>query len=319
MSEDVLKKSNSKICYSSSYGIILPWEFFIFYQNKMIKEKFMKYFDYKNVDTFREYLENEEKAFATIQKYLHDISEFKMWLGDRELTKALVLSYKAHIAKKYAIASVNSVISSLNSFFSFMGWNELKVKTVKVQKCIFSSEEKALTKEEYTRLLCAAEEHNDKRLYLLMQCICSTGIRVSELKYITVESLFCGRAEINNKGKIRVILLPSKLCKALSLYARKQKIKSGAIFVSKNGRPLDRSNIWLSMKKLCKAAGVAASKVFPHNLRHLFARTYYSVQKDIVRLSDILGHSNINTTRIYTQENGDIHRQQIQRLGLLRC
>ena len=152
-----------------------------------------------------------------------------------------------------------------------------------------------------------------------MQCICSTGIRVSELKYITVEALQDGRAEINNKGKCRVVFLPGKLCKALRKYASKQKISSGSVFVSKNGNPLDRSNIWSSMKKLCKLAGVAASKVFPHNLRHLFARTYYSVQKDIVRLSDILGHSNINTTRIYTQESGEVHRQQIQKLGLLRC
>ena len=279
----------------------------------------MRYIDCQSIDLYREYLENEEKAFATIQKYLHDISEFMVWLGDREVTKALVLSYKAYIADKYAVASVNSIISSLNSFFMFMGWNELKIKTVKVQKRIFASEEKELTKEEYARLLSAAESCSNMRLYLLMQCICSTGIRVSELKYITVEALSCGRAEINNKGKIRVVLLPSKLCKMLKLYVKKQKIKSGAVFVTKNGNPLDRSNIWSSMKKLCELAGVAASKVFPHNLRHLFARTYYSIQKDIVRLSDILGHSNINTTRIYTQENGEIHRQQIQRLGLLRC
>ena len=250
---------------------------------------------------------------------MHDISEFEKWLCGREITKALVLSYKAYISENYAVASVNSIISSLNSFFSFRGWNELKVKTIKVQKRIFASEEKELTKEEYSRLLSAAEMCQNQRLYLLMQCICSTGIRVSELKYITVESLLYGRAEINNKGKIRVILLPSKLCKVLRQYAKKNKIKSGPVFVSKNGRPLDRSNIWASMKKLCAIAKVSSGKVFPHNLRHLFARTYYRIQKDIVRLSDILGHSNINTTRIYTCENGEIHRQQIQKLGLLRC
>ena len=152
-----------------------------------------------------------------------------------------------------------------------------------------------------------------------MQCICSTGIRVSEVKYITVESLTYGKAEINNKGKRRIVFIPSKLCKALKKYAKCRKIKSGAVFVSKNGRPLDRSNIWASMKKLCEIAKVSAKKVFPHNLRHLFARTYYSIQKDIVRLADLLGHSNINTTRIYTQESGEVHRQQIQKLGLLRC
>ncbi len=279
----------------------------------------MKYIDGKNIDLFREYLENEEKAFATIQKYIHDISEFANWLETGVVTKAIVLSYKSYIAEKYAVSSVNSIISSLNSFFSFMGWNELCVKTVKVQKCVFLAKEKELTKDEYSRLLSIAETKRDKRLYLLMQCICSTGIRVSELRYITVESLNYGRAEINNKGKIRVILLPSKLCKVLKLYSKRQKIKSGSVFVSKNGNPLDRSNIWSSMKKLCEFAGVASSKVFPHNLRHLFARTYYSIQKDIVRLADILGHSSINTTRIYTQENGEIHRQQIQMLGLLRC
>lgn len=279
----------------------------------------MKNIEEKSIAKYREYLENEEKAIATIQKYMHDISEFEKWLCGREITKALVLSYKAYISENYAVASVNSVISSLNSFFSFRGWNELKVKTIKVQKRIFASEEKELTKEEYSRLLSAAEMCQNQRLYLLMQCICSTGIRVSELKYITVDSLLYGRAEINNKGKIRVILLPSKLCKALRQYAKKNKIKSGPVFVSKNGRPLDRSNIWASMKKLCAIAKVSSGKVFPHNLRHLFARTYYRIQKDIVRLSDILGHSNINTTRIYTCENGEIHRQQIQKLGLLRC
>lgn len=278
----------------------------------------MKYIDRQSINLYREWLENEEKAFATIQKYLHDVSDFAKWLGECEVTKSLVLSYKAHITEKYAVASVNSIISSLNSFFSFAGWNELRVKTVKVQKQIFSSAEKELTKSEYERLLEAAQ-NTSQRLYLLMQCICSTGIRVSELRYITVEALTFGRAEINNKGKIRVALLPLKLCKTLRQYAKENKIKSGPVFVSKNGRPLDRSNIWASMKKLCKAAGVAASKVFPHNLRHLFARTYYRVQKDIVRLSDILGHANINTTRIYTCESGEIHRQQIQKLGLLRC
>ncbi len=278
----------------------------------------MKYINQENIALFGEYLESEEKAFATVQKYSHDVSEFALWLGKQEVTKSLVLSYKAYIADRYSVASVNSIISSLNGFFSFVGWNDLRVKTIKVQKHIFSSAEKELTKSEYERLLEAAQS-TSRRLYLLMQCICSTGIRVSELRYITVESLTFGRAEINNKGKIRVVLLPSKLCKMLRQYAKKNKIKSGPVFVSKTGRPLDRSNIWASMKKLCKAAGVAASKVFPHNLRHLFARTYYRVQKDIVRLSDILGHSNINTTRIYTCESGEIHRQQIQKLGLLRC
>ncbi len=278
----------------------------------------MRFISCKDITFYHEYLECEEKSNATVSKYLHDVLFFKKWVSEREISKNLVLTYKAYLMDKYAVASVNSMLSSLNSFFSFMGWNELNVKTIKVQKQIFASSEKELTKREYERLLEVARGTSE-RLYLLMQCICSTGIRVSELRYITVEALNAGRAEINNKGKVRIILLPSKLCKTLKQYSKKNKIKSGPVFVSKNGRPLDRSNIWASMKKLCAMAKVSASKVFPHNLRHLFARTYYSIQKDIVRLSDILGHSNINTTRIYTCENGEIHRQQIQKLGLLRC
>lgn len=279
----------------------------------------MKQITSKTINNYRHYLLNEEKSDTTIKKYLHDICEFIKWLDNKEVSKEQVLKYKALLINTYAVLSVNSIISSLNSFFSFLKHDELKVKTIKTQNIIFSSTEKELTKAEYERLLSAARDKKDTRLCLLMQCICSTGIRVSELRYITVESLSFGRAEIDNKGKRRTVFLPSKLCKALKKYAQRAKIKSGAIFISKNGRPLDRSNIWTSMKKLCELAKVPASKVFPHNLRHLFARTYYSIQKDIVRLADILGHSNINTTRIYTQENGEIHRQQIQRLGLLRC
>lgn len=271
------------------------------------------------IEEYKQHLIDEEKSEATIQRYLHDILQFNIWRKEQDITKSLVLLYKTYISGIYALASVNSIISSLNSLFSFMGWNELKVKTLKAQKRIFASEEKELTKDEYRRLLSAAQKKKDNRLYLLMQCICATGIRVSELKYITIESLTYGRAEINNKGKRRVVFIPSKLCKALKVYAKKKKIKSGAVFVSKNGKPLDRSNIWASMKKLCEAAKVSTNKVFPHNLRHLFARTYYTIQKDIVRLADLLGHSNINTTRIYTQESGETHRQQIQKLGLLRC
>ena len=268
--------------------------------------------------SYKDFLLSEEKSGATVSKYLRDVFKFADWFGNGEVTKESVLLYKVFILEKYAVASVNSMISSLNSFFAFSGWNDLKVKTVKILKQIFASVEEELTKQEYERLLGAARDTSE-RLYLLMQCICSTGIRVSELKYITVDALDAECARINNKGKLRVVFLPTKLCKMLTLYVKEHKIKSGPVFVSKNGRPLDRSNIWTSMKKLCTIAGVAASKVFPHNLRHLFARTYYSIQKDIVRLADILGHSSINTPRIYTRENGDIHRQQIQKLGLLQC
>lgn len=271
------------------------------------------------IKKFYTYLLEEEKAAATINKYVHDVEVFIAWMAADVIDKSVVLSYKNYLLEKYSVASVNSVLSSLNSFFSYMEWFELRVRTVKVQRQIFASSDRELTKSEYKRLLKAAGDKKNERLYLLMQTICASGIRVSELKYVTVEAIRLGQAEINCKGKRRKVFLPNTLCKALKKYAQAQKIKSGAVFVTKKGNPLDRSNIWSDMKKLCKDANVSEKKVFPHNLRHLFARTYYSLQKDIVRLADILGHSSINTTRIYTQENGEIHRQQIQKLGLLRC
>ena len=271
------------------------------------------------ISNFKEYLIEEEKSKATLEKYIRDIETFYSWVGDKELNKVCVLNYKEYLTENYAVASVNSMLSSINSFFAYLEWYELRVKTIKVQKQIFASNEKELTKSEYERLLTAAKAKSNQRLYLLMQTICSTGIRVSELRFITVEAINRGRAEINCKGKRRYAFLPTELCKMLKNYVKEQKIKSGAVFVSKNGNPLDRSNIWSDMKKLCKEAGVSGKKVFPHNLRHLFARTYYTLQKDIVRLADILGHSSVNTTRIYTMETGEIHRKQIQRLGLLRC
>ena len=270
-------------------------------------------------ESFNDYLMNEEKAVATVNKYLHDVGEFQIWLGEQELCKTAVLAYKSYLCEQYAPASVNAALSSLNSFFNFMEWYDLRVKNLKIQKQIFASTDKELTKAEYDRLLQAAKQKKNERLYLLMQTICSTGIRVSEVRYITAESVSRGIAEINCKGKRRQVFLPKQLCQILKQYIKEQKIKSGAVFVTKNGNPLDRSNIWSDMKKLCKAANVSEKKVFPHNLRHLFARTYYSLQKDIVRLADILGHSSVNTTRIYTMETGEIHRRQIQKLGLLRC
>lgn len=273
----------------------------------------------KQIETFRKYLIEAEKSAATIERYLHDVQAFFDYTGCKFVEKSTVLEYKSMLTERYAVASVNSILSSLNSFFHFMEWYELRVKTIKVQKQIFASTEKELTKAEYERLLNAAKSKHNERLYLLMQTICSSGIRVSELRFITVESLQKEYAEVNNKGKRRIVYLPRELCKILKTYCKSQNRKSGAVFVTKNGKPLDRSNIWSDMKKLCKAANVSEKKVFPHNLRHLFARTYYSLQKDIVRLADILGHSNVNTTRIYTMESGEIHRRQIQKLGLLRC
>lgn len=273
----------------------------------------------EQIKLFKEYLINEEKAIATTKKYIHDVEDFVRWLPNTQFDKRVVLTYKSYLTEHYAPASVNAALSSLNSFFNFMEWYDLRVKNLKIQKQIFASTDKELTKAEYERLLQAAKQKKNERLYLLMQTICSTGIRVSEVRYITAEAVSRGVAEINCKGKRRQVFLPKRLCQILKQYIKEQKIKSDTVFVTKNGNPLDRSNIWSDMKKLCKAANVSEKKVFPHNLRHLFARTYYSLQKDIVRLADILGHSSVNTTRIYTMETGEIHRRQIQKLGLLRC
>lgn len=270
------------------------------------------------IKNFRRYLIEEEKAAATVEKYIRDINVFADWLGEKELDKETVLIYKENLTQNYAPASVNSVLSSLNSFFTFNEWYNLRVKNLKIQKQLFANKDNELTKEEYERLLTAAKSKGNEQLYFLMQTICSTGIRVSELCYITVESLKAQKAQINLKGKMRVVILPKELCKMLLKYSKEQKVTSGSVFVSRNGKPLDRSNIWKMMKALCESAGVARAKVFPHNLRHLFARTFYSIQKDIVRLADILGHSSVNTTRIYTMETGETHRRQIQKLGLLR-
>lgn len=271
------------------------------------------------IENFKIDLVEEEKAQATIEKYIRDILAFVKWLSGRSVEKQTVLEYKQKLIEKYAPASVNSVLSSLNRFFSFAEWFNCKVKSIKIQRQVFAKQERELTKAEYDRLLAAALHKDNKRLYLLMQTICSTGIRVSELKFITVEAVKVQKAIINLKGKTRSVFLPDMLCKMLLRYIKEEKIKSGSVFVSKNGRPLDRCNIYHDMKKLCESANVDRSKVFPHNLRHLFARTYYSLEKDISRLADILGHSSVNTTRIYTMETGEIHRKQIQKLGLLRC
>ena len=271
----------------------------------------------KTIQEYKNYLINEEKSSATIEKYLRDIMAFAERVGGHDIEKKIVLEYKEHLISEYSPRSVNSILSSLNSLFDYFGWHDCKVRMLKIQKQIFADKDKELTKLEYMRLLQAAK--NNKRLYYLMQTICSTGLRVSELKYITCEAVQTGQANIRCKGKMRTVFLPKQLCKILKQYIRERNIKSGAVFITKTGKPLDRSNIWSGMKKLCEAAGVAKEKVFPHNLRHLFARTFYSLQKDIVRLADILGHSSVNTTRIYTMESGDIHRRQIERMNLLYC
>ena len=264
---------------------------------------------------FETYLTGEEKGALTVVKYLRDVQYFLGWLGERELSKSSLLAFKAQLLEGYAVSSANSLLSSVNSYLAFIGRGDCRVKTIRQQRRVFLQEEKELTRWEYENLLRAAEKN--PRLCLLMQTICSTGIRVSEHRFITVEAARKGMAEVQLKGKCRTVFLPRKLCKALLKYADRKKIRSGSIFITSRGKPLDRSNIWAEMKKLCAAAGVRREKVFPHNLRHLFARTYYSQEKDIVRLADILGHSSINTTRIYTMESGEIHRRQIEKMPLL--
>lgn len=262
----------------------------------------MKKITDNTVQRFREYLINEEKSAATTEKYIHDLLAFKEWLQGGAPDKKAVLAYKEYLLERYSISSVNSKISSLNSFFTCNELYSLCIKTIKVQKQIFTKQERELTKEEYERLLQIAGQKKNEKLFLVMQTICSTGIRVSELPFITVEAVKNETAQINCKGKIRCVFLPKELCGILAEYIKEQGIESGSVFITKLGNPLNRSNIWADMKKLCIKAGIPREKVFPHNLRHLFARTYYTKQKDIVRLADILGHSSVNTTRIYTME-----------------
>lgn len=266
--------------------------------------------------SFYKYLIREEKSEATMEKYIRDINVFKSYIGDSSVTKEKVIDYKKYLQiKKYAVSSVNSMLASINSIFDFLDWTDLKVKSIKQQKQIYCEEEKELTKSEYLRLLEAAKKNT--QIQLVMQTICSTGIRVSELKYFTVESMKKGEVIVHCKGKTRTILIPRKLRKRLLDYALKEEIDTGMIFISKKGKALNRSFIWAKMKNLCKEAKVNPKKVFPHNLRKLFARTFYGIEKDIAKLADILGHSNINTTRIYIMTTGTEHLRKIERLGLV--
>lgn len=267
---------------------------------------------------YKNHLIEEEKSEVTVEKYVRDVQAFCVWSEDRELTKTLVMEYKAKLVNEYSPASVNSILAALNGFFAYNEWYGLRVKSLKLQRQMFCKSEKELTKQEYERLLKAAKEKQNKRLNLIMQTICSTGIRVSELCYVTVSSVKQGQAQVKLKGKIRVVFFTKELCKLLKKYIQEQGIEEGCIFRTRTGKPIDRHSVWKSMKKLCESAGVSPEKVFPHNLRHLFARTFYGIQKDIVRLADILGHSSINTTRVYTIENGEVHRRQMHLLGLVR-
>lgn len=266
---------------------------------------------------FREHLILEEKSPATVEKYLRDIRAFAVYMRGKVVRKAAVIDYKKLLQKKYAVRSVNSTLASINGLFSFLGWHELRVKTVKLQRQVFSPEEKELTRAEYMRLCRTAEQRGNKRLSLILQTICGTGIRVSELQHITVEAARCGEATVSCKGKTRSVFIVKELKQKLLRYAAEQGIRSGMIFVTRTGRAVSRTNIWREMKSLCREAGVNPEKVFPHNLRHLFARVFYSIDKDIAKLSDVLGHSSINTTRLYIISAGIEHRRRMETMRLI--
>ena len=270
------------------------------------------------LEPYREYLMDEERSRATVEKYLRDVRKFLKYLGDDGgVDKEKVRGFKMELMEHYKISSVNSMLAAVNSFLGFVGRGDLKVKLLKVQKAVYSRPEREMTEKEYEGLVRTAKRLGDLRMSMLLQTIGSTGIRISELKFITVESLETGRAEIYNKGKSRVVLLPVELTRLLKKYCRKAGIRIGSIFITQQGNPLDRSNVSKKMKQLARAAGVDAAKVFPHNFRHLFARTFYNIEKDVVRLMDLLGHSSISTTRIYTMTTEEQPRRQMSRMRLV--
>ena len=272
----------------------------------------------ETVEQFRRYLEREEKSAATIEKYIRDVKAFSSYIKTASVTKDAVIGYKQKLLDSgYAIRSVNSMLASLNCLFTFLGRTDLKVKSLKIQAPVFCPEEKELSKAEYERLCRAAEQKHNERLSLILQTICSTGIRVSELRYITAEAVREGKAEVSLKGKTRSVLLPDSLRKKLLRYVRQQGTESGPVFVTRNGKAISRTNIWRDMKSLCEEAGVDPGKVFPHNLRHLFARMFYKLEKDIAKLADVLGHSSVNTTRLYIISSGIEHRHCIEKMQLV--
>ncbi|EOQ36275.1 tyrosine-type recombinase/integrase [Butyricicoccus pullicaecorum] len=267
---------------------------------------------------FVDHLRGEERSEGTTQKYLRDVRKFLNWLQQRMLNKNEVSNWKAQLLSDgYAPETVNSMVVALNRFLSFIDRTDCRVRTLRIQRKLFRRQERELTRSEYERLVETAKGTGKERLALLLESIAATGIRVSEVQYLTVEAAKTGRTEISLKGKIRVILLPHKLCRKLLKYARKQKTVSGQIFLTRNGKSMSRKQIWAEMKALCKAAGIAADKVFPHNLRHLFAREFYKICRDVVKLADILGHSSIETTRIYLLSTGEEHVKQLSRLRLI--
>ena len=276
-----------------------------------------KYLTQEIISDFKENLILEERSAATVEKYIRDTKAFLAFVNGAEVIKEVVIEYKKHLQEKYAVRSVNSMLASINSLFAFLGWHDLKVKSIKLQQQIYCPEEKELTKAEYTRLCRTAERKHNERLNLILQTICGTGIRVSELQFITVEAVKQGEAVVNCKAKTRSVFIVKELQKKLLRYARSHGIKTGCIFITRTGKPINRTNIWREMKNLCLEAEVSPTKVFPHNLRHLFARVFYGIEKEIAKLADILGHSSINTTRIYIISTGTEHRKRMENMQLI--
>ena len=275
----------------------------------------------KNIEAYRKMLIREEKGALTIEKYTRDMMRFCDYADGRRVTKQLVVDYKEYLENTglYKISSINSFLASVNHYLEVMGNSDMKVKMIKVQKNMFEAEERELTKEEYTSLIDTAVDMGNEQLALIIQTLGSTGIRISELKFVTVESINKGNADIHNKGKMRKILFPSNLRNALKRYAAKHSIRSGSIFITRTGRPLNRCNVWKMLKQLSISAGVEPSKVFPHNMRHLFARSFYRLKKDIACLADVLGHSSIETTRIYVKSSGKEHRKLLDSMRMVFC
>ena len=270
-----------------------------------------------DIAAFRKQLILAERSAATVEKYVRNAAAFAAFADGGAITKMTVIAYKEKLQRTYAPRSVNSMLAGVNSLFVFLGWHDLKVRSLKLQQRVYCHKEKELTKTEYARLCRAAKQRHNERLHLILQTICGTGMRVSELRYVTVEAAKRGEATVRCKGKTRTVFLVKELKQKLLRYAAKQKIESGMIFVTRTGKPVGRTTVWREMKALCKAANVNPEKVFPHNLRHLFARVFYNMEKDIAKLADILGHSSINTTRIYIISTGTEHRRRMESMRLI--
>ena len=287
-----------------------------FQEDKSMEERIIRTED---IERYQEYLRMEEKSAATIEKYSRDVGRVKTFAGGRAIDKELMMEFKEQLMScgHFKISSINSYLETVNRFLEFMGWYDARVKPFKTQQQCFQEEDRYMSRTDYKKLLKEAKKQGKKRLYIIIETIASTGIRISELCFITAESVRKGVARIYNKGKVRKIILTKELCTQLLLYMAEKKIKSGPVFISRNGNPLNRSNIWKEMKELAEKAGVSATKVFPHNLRKLFATCLYKADKDIAKVADILGHSRIDTTRRYIRETFEEHRSMLERLGLV--